>query len=163
MPIEARWFVRRLRALRKNQLLSLVRTMDDALNNTSVILLFESGGKKLLFPGDAQWENWELALNKNAALLKDVDVYKVGHHGSLNATPKTLWEAFSRRSDKEDAPGRLVTVMSTRSDSKHGHVENDTEVPRRTLVTELKEHSQHRSTQELEADGGLVLTLQFEL
>ena len=67
IPIENRWFVRRQRALRGEQLLGLVRSMDDALNNTSVILLFEAGGKKLLFPGDAQWENWELALNKNAA------------------------------------------------------------------------------------------------
>ncbi len=48
----------------REQLLGLVRSMDDALNNTSVILLFEAGGKKLLFPGDAQWENWELALTQ---------------------------------------------------------------------------------------------------
>ena len=163
MPIEVRWFVRRVRALRKAELLGLVRKMDDALNNTSVILLFEAGKKKLLFPGDAQWENWELALNKNAALLKDVDIYKVGHHGSLNATPKTLWDGFAKKSETDGKPGRLVTVMSTRSDSKHGHVENDTEVPRRTLVTALKTHSLHRSTQELEGDGGLVLTLQYDL
>jgi hypothetical protein len=163
MPVENRWFVRRQRAVRAKQLLGLVRAMDDALNNTSVILLFEAGGKKLLFPGDAQWENWELALTKNAALLKDIDLYKVGHHGSLNATPKTLWTSFSKRSEKTGAKGRLVTLMSTRSDSKHGHVESRTEVPRRTLVSELKRHSTHRSTQELEADGGLVLALDFEL
>lgn len=163
IPVVDRWFVRRQRALRADQLLGLVRSMDDALNNTSVILLFEAGGKKLLFPGDAQWENWELALNKNAETLKDVDIYKVGHHGSLNATPKTLWNAFSRKSEAPGTPGRLVTVMSTRSDSKHGHEENDTEVPRRTLVTELKRNSTHRSTQELEAAGDLVLTLEFDL
>jgi metallo-beta-lactamase superfamily protein len=163
IPIEDRWFVRRQRAVRAQQLLGLVRSMDDALNNTSVILLFDAGRRKLLFPGDAQWENWELALNKNASLLKDVDVYKVGHHGSLNATPKTLWTGFSKRSEKENTPGRLVTLMSTRSDSKHGHVESNTEVPRRTLVTELKRNSAHRSTQELEAAGGLVLTVEFDL
>jgi hypothetical protein len=163
IPVENRWFVRRQRALRGEQLLGLVRSMDDALNNTSVILLFEAGRKKLLFPGDAQWENWELALTKNAALLKDVDIYKVGHHGSLNATPRSLWNAFSRRSEQEGKRGRLVTVMSTRSQSKHGHEENNTEVPRRKLVTALKRNSAHRSTQELEADGGLVLTLEFDL
>lgn len=163
IPIEDRWFVRRQRAVRAQQLLGLVRSMDDALNNTSVILLFEAGRKKLLFPGDAQWENWELALNRKPDMLKDVDVYKVGHHGSLNATPKTLWDAFSKRSVKKTKPGRLVTLMSTRSDSKHGHVESKTEVPRRTLVSELKRNSVHRSTQELEADGGLVLTIEFDL
>ena len=163
MPIESRWFVRRQRALRGQQLLGLVRSMDGALNNTSVILLFEAGKKKLLFPGDAQWENWELALTKNAAELKDVDVYKVGHHGSLNATPKTLWNGFTKRSDKQDKPGRLVTVRSTRSGSKPGHPEGKTGVPRSTLVTALKENSLHRSTQELEAAGGVVLKLEFDL
>jgi hypothetical protein len=32
------------------------------MNNTSVILFFEVGSKKLLFPGDAQIENWSYAL-----------------------------------------------------------------------------------------------------
>ena len=71
------------------------------MNNTSLILLFEVNGKKLLFPGDAQLENWSYAVkdaddaDATRALLADVDVYKVGHHGSLNATPKKLlWEAF---------------------------------------------------------------------
>ena len=67
-----------------------VRAMDDALNNTSVILLFEFGTRKLLFPGDAQIENWSYALSRKAdlAMLADTDVYKVGHHGSHNATLK---------------------------------------------------------------------------
>ena len=36
-------------------------------------------------------------------------------------------------------------------------------VPREKLVTELKNNSVHRSTQELEPDGALVLTLEFDL
>ena len=163
MPVETRWFVQRLKTVRAAQLLGIVRAMDDALNNTSIILLLEAGKKKLLFPGDAQWENWELALKKDAARLKDVAVYKVGHHGSLNATPKTLWNGFARRSDQAADPLRLHTVMSTRTDSKHGHAESNTEVPRSTLVTALKEGSDHRSTQELEPAGGLVLTLELDL
>ena len=163
IPIENRWLVRELKEMRGRQLLRIVRAMDDALNNTSVILLFQAGGKKLLFPGDAQWENWELAITKDAALLKGVDVYKVGHHGSLNATPKTLWDGFTKRSTTAGAENRLTTVMSTRSNSKHGHEESNTEVPRSTLVKALKEKSLHRSTQELETDGGLVLTLHFDL
>ncbi len=53
--------------------------------------------------------------------------------------------------------------MSTRSDSKHGHRENNTEVPRETLVQALQLDSHHRSTQELEPTGDLVLTLEFDL
>jgi hypothetical protein len=121
IPIEDRWFVRRLRNIRGRQLLGLVRAMDDALNNTSVILLIRAGTKKLLFPGDAQWENWEYALARHADDLRDVDLYKVGHHGSLNATPRTLWNLFDKRSPRKSDAARLSTVLSTRTDSKHGH------------------------------------------
>ena len=57
-----RWFLRRLRSVRSERLVQIVRELDAALNNTSVILLFEVGNKKLLFPGDAQIENWSYAL-----------------------------------------------------------------------------------------------------
>ena len=163
IPVENRWFVQRLKTLRGEQLLRISRAMDDALNNTSVILLIEAGSKKLLFPGDAQWENWEHALNKDAERLKDVDLYKVGHHGSLNATPKTLWAGFAKKSTDRDTPGRLNTVMSTRSDSKHGHRENRTEVPRDKLIRALKKDSLLRSTQELEQRGELVMLLKYDL
>jgi hypothetical protein len=163
IPIENRWFVQRLKQTRGNQLLRLVRAMDNALNNTSVILLIKAGQKKFLFPGDAQWENWEYALKKTAMQLSDVDVYKVGHHGSLNATPKTLWNAFTKKSSKEGAKGRLCSVMSTRTDSKHGHRESGTEVPRDKLVHALRDNSELRSTQELEPEGNLVLKLEFDL
>lgn len=147
-PSNNRWFIRRLRSLRGEQLLGLVRILDKAMNNTSVILLFEVGGKKLLFPGDAQIENWEYALSQKAAadLLKDVHVYKVGHHGSRNATPKTLWNRFARK-QKEGATGRLLTLNSTMK-GKHGSSKNNSEVPRATLVNELSAFSDYRSTEE---------------
>ena len=111
-PPEARWFRDRLERMRGEQLLEIVRTLDEQMNNTSLILLFEVFGKKLLFPGDAQIENWSYALEdapdaaKTRALLADVDVYKVGHHGSLNATPKKLlWEDFKHRNKRDAAAG----------------------------------------------------------
>ena len=147
VPSHNRWFIRQLRSLRGGQLLGLVRILDRAMNNTSVILLFEFGGKKLLFPGDAQIENWEYALNdKEAAeLLKNVCVYKVGHHGSRNATPKSLWKRFERKNPTKG--DRLVTINSTMK-GKHGHNENNTEVPRTSLVNELTELSNYRTTEE---------------
>lgn len=148
-PPHTRWFIRKLRRTRGEQLLSVMRALDEAMNNTSIILLIEVGDKKLLFPGDAQIENWLYALSReeNRALLADVSLYKVGHHGSLNATPKTLWEMFERRSE-EKAKGRLQTVVSTKS-GKHGKVSSNTEVPRRTLVEALKRESDFFSTQEV--------------
>jgi len=136
--------------MRGQQLLEIVRSLDSQMNNTSVILLFEVFGKKLLFPGDAQLENWSYALEDapDAAevrdLLADVDVYKVGHHGSLNATPRTLlWERFKKRKGRQ-----LQTLLSTLP-GKHGHTASNTEVPRRTLLERLETESHLLNTNDL--------------
>lgn len=154
-PQAARWFVRRVRAIHAQQLLELVRIVDDAMNNTSLILLFEAGDKLLLFSGDAQIENWEYVLDhaknskKQRALLSRVQLYKVGHHGSLNATPKTLWKLFKRK-------GSLVPMMSTRP-GKHGSTRSQTEVPRRTLIAALDEKKKLRRTDKLSGKRGETL------
>ena len=156
MPLEARWFVPGLEALRGEQLLSIVRQMDNAMNNTSLILLFEIGRRRLLFPGDAQIENWEYILHeapeRNAIRqkLRRVDFYKVGHHGSLNATPRTLWGEFTKKSEEERAPDRLRTLVSTKA-NVHGSAHRRTEVPRKKLIHELKTKSNFKSTQEIKS------------
>ena len=151
-PPYARWFVPRIRALRAEQMLEIVRALDDVLNNTSVILLFEIAGRKFLFPGDAQLENWQYALSKPEVrdLLRDVDFYKVGHHGSLNATPKSLWNLFEKRSQADSAPDRLRTAVSTLS-GRHGEEDRGTEVPRQKLVTALRDSSHFTTTQSIAA------------
>jgi len=146
LPADARWFARRLAALRGAEILQIVTALDAKMNNTSVILLFEFGGRKLLFPGDAQLENWRYALqeagegkeaSKNVALLSDIDLYKVGHHGSLNATPKQmLWAHLKGRKAKGDA--RLRTMISTMPGKHPGKVGGIGEVPRRPLLNALK-------------------------
>lgn len=142
VPAEARWFRDLLERMRGEQLLEIVRSLDNQMNNTSLILLFEVFGKKLLFPGDAQIENWSYALQdapdaaQTRSLLAGVNVYKVGHHGSLNATPKTLlWEHFRNRG--LDGDRRLQTLLSTLP-GKHGKPQNRTEVPRRPLLEALE-------------------------
>ena len=140
------------------------------MNNTSVILLFEAGDKKLLFPGDAQIENWSYALDqaeKKPALKKRlaaVNLYKVGHHGSLNATPKSLWELFEHKGpahDHGDEEDRLKTVVSTMA-GKHGSTDRGTEVPRSKLVEELKKQSDFFTTQSLKGKK-LFHDLEIEL
>ncbi|QOZ06893.1 hypothetical protein [Bradyrhizobium sp. CCBAU 51765] len=150
-PPEARWFRDRLQRLRGQQVLEIVRSLDNQMNNTSVILLFEVGNKKLLFPGDAQIENWSYALEdapdskEVRKLLSTVDLYKVGHHGSLNATPrKLLWEGFKKRGGQR----RLKTALSTLP-GKHGKTTSNTEVPRRSLLKALKAESELKSTDDL--------------
>jgi hypothetical protein len=84
---------------------TLALAMDSATNNTSLVLALEnaSTGEILLFPGDAQAGNWlswqslqwsetDASGNKTVTtgpdLLARTIFYKVGHHGSHNATLK---------------------------------------------------------------------------
>jgi hypothetical protein len=162
LPMSTRWIAKRVKAARGDQLLQIVTTLDRMMNNTSLILLFEVGGKKLLFPGDAQIENWSYALSdpEVRTLLRGVDVYKVGHHGSLNATPKTLWRAFDKRGGPTSR-GRLKTVLSTMAD-KHGDESKGTEVPRRTLVDQLVKESDVSRTDAL-PESALLLEVPISL
>jgi hypothetical protein len=133
-------------------LLSVVRTVDDALNNTSAILLFEAGQKRMLFAGDAQIENWEYALSRqeDLDLLRGVDLYKVGHHGSRNATPRKLFNLWNESAN----PQQLLVMMSTLS-GFHGRTEQ-TAVPRATLVNALKSRGDFHSTDDLGEDVAYV-------
>ncbi|MFH1554950.1 MAG: MBL fold metallo-hydrolase [Pseudomonadota bacterium] len=84
---------------------ALALKMDSDTNNTSLALAMElPGGQVLLFPGDAQignWLSWRSQDYPSPArsgesvvtiddLLRRVVFYKVGHHGSDNATLKEL-------------------------------------------------------------------------
>lgn len=151
LPTEVRWLAQRLDKTQGEQLLGIVRALDRQLNNTSLILLFETDAKKLLFPGDAQIENWSYALaSPMASLLDDVDLYKVGHHGSLNATPKSMWDRFGKKGAKSKE-NRLTSVLSTMP-GKHGNVDIHTEVPRQTLLKELQDHSDLHATHLMDPD-----------
>ena len=78
----------------------LALAMANDTNNSSLVLAFElgRGGKVLLFAGDAQrgnWASWAEKPFKDGArniqvrdLLARTVLYKVGHHGSHNATLK---------------------------------------------------------------------------
>lgn len=148
-PIPSRWLVERLQQQRTDEIFELVRILDDHMNNTSLILLFRVGSIGILFPGDAQFENWSYALSQPRVrrLLRSVQVYKVGHHGSLNGTPKSLWHLFERRGTRRQA-GRIISLNSTMP-GIHGFIDNNTEVPRRTLVKALTQETRYVSTQNL--------------
>jgi beta-lactamase superfamily II metal-dependent hydrolase len=69
--------------------LSVAVALEKAVNGTSLMLMFSMGKAHLLFPGDAQWGTWQVVLNDPEwrAVLSRTTFYKVGHHGSHNATP----------------------------------------------------------------------------
>jgi len=154
-PLSSKWIIKRVNSTNLEQLFNIVTILDKALNNTSVILLFEIGKQMLLFPGDAQIENWDYALfsgpdaEQNKTLLRDVTIYKVGHHGSRNATPHTLWDLFQNRSENANNKRRLKTLLSTKP-GKHGTKRDKTEVPRSTLVKALDDNSELHRTDDLD-------------
>jgi hypothetical protein len=113
------------------------KAADNTLNNQSLVVLFSFGGKNLLFAGDAQWGNWEnflyggrfgtpghTEMTKDAQeILGKIDFYKVGHHGSANATPKDAVAAMRHG---------CVGMCSTQ-------IKCYNEVPREPLLMALRE------------------------
>ncbi len=131
-----------VQAAQPSALLSAVKQLDSFLNNQSLVVLFTYKGKKLLFAGDAQGGNWEYWLydgapptttpsdtlgKEGAAVLGDLAFYKVGHHGSTNATPIAAVEHMN---------SGFAAMCSTQEDS-FGSAQNKSEVPRRPLLDAL--------------------------
>jgi hypothetical protein len=89
---------RRLRSRMLSAALAFADLDGKVCNNTSVVLLIEWKGKRLLFVGDAEWDGrynegtkancaWNVMWNKREKLKGSLAFYKIGHHGSTNATP----------------------------------------------------------------------------
>lgn len=150
-PGPEHWFIERMQRQRAFALRRIVRAMDDYLNNTSLILLFEIADMRLLFPGDAQLENWQYVLEQfdtREPLLEKlarIDLYKVGHHGSRNATPRRSlfgpWQLGGSR--------RLTSLVSTKS-GVHGETAR-TRVPRATLLKALGQLGPVHSTEDFKS------------
>lgn len=83
---------------RTSDALFAAQAVDGMINSTSLVLVLEVGKARLLLPGDAEWGTWKriLASEECCALLRSSTFVKVGHHGSHNATPKTLVEEILR-------------------------------------------------------------------
>lgn len=91
-------------------LLTAASILERAVNNTSLFLVLDVAGTRLVFPGDAQHGPWQHVLDTaaSAALLKDAAFYKIGHHGSHNATPKRFVEEVWRDGGQAMLPWGLV-------------------------------------------------------
>jgi len=105
-------------------------SLDSAINATSLVLVLQIGSVRLLLPGDAEWGTWRqiLAEPKAVALLKGTTFLKVGHHGSHNATPKTLVEQL--------LPRRVRAMISTQQGK--GQFRNN--IPIQGLLDALRDH-----------------------
>ncbi|HEY1252751.1 MAG TPA: DNA internalization-related competence protein ComEC/Rec2 [Thermoanaerobaculia bacterium] len=90
------------------------RRKTDAVNNQSVVALFERGGRSALLTGDAGAPT-EADLAASGALTP-VDVLKVGHHGSRTSTSAALMEAARPR----------IALLSCGRRNRFGHPAADT-------------------------------------
>jgi beta-lactamase superfamily II metal-dependent hydrolase len=107
--------------------LAAAHKLDDMINSTSLVLVLQIGAARLLLPGDAEWGTWKIILaNEDArALLRGATFFKVGHHGSHNATSKTLVEQV--------LPKKIPALISTQEGE--GNYRND--IPLRDLLDAL--------------------------
>jgi beta-lactamase superfamily II metal-dependent hydrolase len=128
--------------------LAIARKADNTINNQSLVVHFTVTGKSLLFVGDAQWGDWANFLfggavtgrgapqvrPESARLLADVDFYKVGHHGSTNATPIDAVKAL------RDG----CAAMCSTQPGCYGQESKGSEVPRGPLLEALQKKTKNR-------------------
>ena len=136
-----------LHAVQPDVLAAAAESIDGTLNNQSLVVLFTCQGKRLLFVGDAQWGNWAYWLYGKPVkgqdpgispearkILASIDFYKVGHHGSTNATPIPAVGAM-----RHQCVGMCSTETGFPNPKRtYGNIDKNTEVPRRALMTALE-------------------------
>jgi hypothetical protein len=131
--------------------LAMASIVGHAVNNLSVVLLLEWKGNRLLFPGDAEWEGSKIEIKPNGGngswnvmwatqqqeLSKPLNFLKVGHHGSVNATPWAKGHPISQVLDhllpvpKGKKKNKARAVVSTQRSSRWPSI------PDPTLLTEI--------------------------
>lgn len=82
---------------------------DGDINNASVVLLVEAGGRRILLSGDAEAPVERLLLERR--LLTPVDLLKVGHHGSDSSTTVAFLAAIHPS----------LALISAGVDNEYGH------------------------------------------
>lgn len=119
--------------------------VDGMINSTSLVLVLEIGKARLLLPGDAEWGTWKHILESNEAraLLSGATFFKVGHHGSHNATSKTLVEKV--------LPCRIPAMISTQAGP--GSYRNN--IPLQELMTAFDKHDIHYVRSDHDGSGDL--------
>jgi beta-lactamase superfamily II metal-dependent hydrolase len=136
-----------LAGMQPDALAAAADKLDGTLNNQSLVVLFTCQSKKLLFVGDAQWGNWAYWLYGKAVtgsdpgissrardILGSIDFYKVGHHGSTNATPIPAVGALNKD----------CASMCSTATGAYGSPAKKTEVPRTALMEALESKTGNR-------------------
>jgi beta-lactamase superfamily II metal-dependent hydrolase len=121
-----------LRGISSSSINDVAFALDNARNNESLVTLFVFHNKYLLFTGDAQYGNWRGWIDdekSSSDILAKINFFKIGHHGSHNATPKAALEKM--------ADGEFAAMVSGQSNIWPT-------IPHPPLMTRLNEKTKKR-------------------
>ena len=110
-------------------------------NNYSPILMLEYSGRRVMFNGDAETAVLNEYVDAYGSQY-NVDVYKVGHHGSSNATSSKYLSAI----DPEYA------VIQCGLGNKHDH-------PEKSVINMLLGHDSNMNIYRNDTNGNITLTI----
>jgi beta-lactamase superfamily II metal-dependent hydrolase len=144
-------------------------------NNLSVVLLLEWNQRRLLFSGDAEWSeaykgavqagsnngSWNVMWQeRKAELSQPLDFYKIGHHGSENATP---WRTPDPVTGKEHPINAILNALlptPAAGEKPHAHAVASTQrtkrwpsIPNAALMEEIGKRVANARTEYVEPEG----------
>ena len=119
-----------------NKLYFLNNGIYDNENDNSSVIYTELNNHKFLFMGDAGIEVEEDLLEKYN--LKDIDVLKVGHHGSRTSSSKNFIDEMNPK----------YSIISVGKNNRYGH-------PNKEVLETLKESKIYRTDQ----DGSIMFKI----
>ena len=120
----------------KNKLYFLQTKEYDNENDNSNVIYTELNGYKFMFMGDASTTTEKEILNKYN--LPDIDVLKVGHHGSRTSSSKEFIDEINPR----------YSVISVGKNNRYGH-------PNKEALDNLRESKIYRTDE----DGSIMFKI----
>jgi len=100
----------RVRRLLQTGGMDMLGAVDKTRNNTSIVMRWRYEGRDFLFTGDAEETSWGFMRGNGADFSSDL--VKVGHHGSINASPDWSYSKVFPRKLKDNAV--LISTDPTR-------------------------------------------------
>ena len=119
-----------------NDLIFLNTKLLDNENDNSNVIYFELYNHKFLFMGDSSIDKEKELIDKYN--LKDIDVLKVGHHGSKTSSSKSFIDEISPK----------YSVISVGKNNKYGH-------PNKEVLNRLNKSNIFRT----DLDGGILINI----
>jgi beta-lactamase superfamily II metal-dependent hydrolase len=114
------------------EFLAAASILERSVNNTSIFFVLDVDGTRLVFVGDSQQGAWDHVLQDPAAraLVSDPAFYKIGHHGSHNATPR-------------DYVTNVIGNHETYAMLPYGKVEQWGDIPKAALLAAFAKMNTH--------------------